>query len=336
MLVNVTNVTRSEAPLTRSLYSTHTFDLQWRLIGNAPWSPRVGMGLVSQVWYDVLQGESIEDGRERMILAGGYGGWLEGVQYTTSTNDDILDPMRYDGYRCRGDTWESYDGIQWSLLNSSNSFSARAWFGMVSYRGSDPALDILSSPATPQPPRLYLFGGGYVGFTEGSQKRVTSMKGFADAYVSRDGIVWTRINYQEGGGSTFIDFYSSELWAKTLVDSSTTYLGMWGHSVLPFNPLTGREYPGQLILIGGDYVDAGDFSASVYASTAALFCNTNGVSCSGAGTCGSNGCVCKVGFTGELCDRSSIVTSAAMGRLLVEGFMVGQVVVTVATLALYM
>lgn len=336
VLVNATNVTRSEAPLTRSLYSMYTYKLDWILLGNASWSPRVGMGLVSQVWYDVEQGESIENGRERLVLAGGYGGWLDGVQYPPNVNDTALEPTGYDGYRCRGDTWESYDGINWSLLNSSNFFSARAWFGMATYRGANPALDFLASLEDPRPPKMFLFGGGYVGFTVGSQKRVTSMQGFADAYVSSDGIVWTQINYQQGGGSTFIAFYSSELWAKTSVDSSTTYLGLWGHTVLPFNPATGLEYPGQLILIGGDYVGAGDFSSNVYASTVALFCNTNGVTCSGSGFCGPNGCICNAGYTGSQCEVSNIVVSSAMGRLL-EGFvMVQMVIVTVVALTLYM
>ena len=52
------------------------------------------------------------------------------------------------------------------------------------------------------------------------------MEGFADAYYTRDAVSYTQINYQQGGGTSVVQFYSSQEWAKTIVDSATK-VGGW-------------------------------------------------------------------------------------------------------------
>ncbi len=44
----------------------------------APWSPRVGHQILSQWYYNTSHiNQTVADSKERMVLAGGYGGWLE-------------------------------------------------------------------------------------------------------------------------------------------------------------------------------------------------------------------------------------------------------------------
>ena len=107
-------------------------------------------------------------------------------------------------------------------------FLARAWFGLVSSTSpSDPRLDIGSNLA----PRLFLFGGGNIGFSTTTSALLDVMDGKVDAFVSRDGITWTQLNYQEGGGTTQISLYSSQEWAKTKIQGSIVYVGLWGMTV---------------------------------------------------------------------------------------------------------
>lgn len=185
------------------------------------------MGLVTHWFFNASLGETLADSRERMLLAGGYGGWLAYGPYSS----------RYDGFYCRADTWETYDGYNWTLINNNNTFQGRAWFAMTVMHGTTPNLSYVPHNP-PQPARIYLFGGGYVGSVLGSKKKVTKMAGKADAFYSIDGITWVQINYQEGGGSTTVPFYSSELWSKTIVDTNTVYIGKWGLTALSFNRTT--------------------------------------------------------------------------------------------------
>jgi hypothetical protein len=169
-----------------------------------------------------------------MVLFGGYGGWVEGYTYPQHQNDSI-----YDGYHCRNDAWETYDGRHWRLLGYSAQVSARAWMGMVVKKDlPDPRVDFQSNFEAPA--KIYLFGGGYAGFASNSQKKVNSVVGRPDAYWSYDGVHWNQINYQEGGGTTGFTFYSSQEWTKTVVDTVTKYLGVWGHTVTQFNVSTGE------------------------------------------------------------------------------------------------
>lgn len=152
-LTKFTRTPRRE-PLTRAMYYDYTFSHTWQRMPNAPWSPRVGMSVVTQKFNQ----------NERILLIGGYGGWLHKKDmikyvnnhylYMNSTKEfldtilikkqeaaqtvdysDIIkninngltiidfDPKvnfeeddvwnNYDGFRCRSDTWETYDGIEW-------------------------------------------------------------------------------------------------------------------------------------------------------------------------------------------------------------------------------
>lgn len=299
----VRRVQRVHSPLTRSLYNNYTFELDWTRMPDAPWSPRVGMSVVSQWFYDTSKGEVFANTTERIVLVGGYGGFLE----------DGPDKVKYDGFSCRSDSWTTINGFNWTLLNAKNSFPARAWAAMITYRGEDPRLWIKGHIDLPRVPRIYIFGGGFVGFSTTSKKRVNTMDAYSDAYWSEDGITWQQMNYQEGGGSAFIEFYSSELWSKTLVNSQTTYLGLWGATVNSFNASSGDEFPGDLILIGGDFDGAGGFSSSVFQSLPGMFCNVAGVQCSGNGQCQGNGkCLCDEGFDGLSCEQDNRVISAAI------------------------
>lgn len=227
-LKNVTKVDRIE-PLTRSLYSNYTYNLQWVQLDNAPWSPRVGMGAVSQYYFNTKLKETYEDAKERIVAVGGYGGWVESTSTTSSTSS--TSNGTYDGFYCRSDIW-TFNGTTWTQLNTTSALGSRAWFGMVTQTAADRRYDIRSSTI---PPKMYIFGGGYIGTVYGSKKRVTKMLGKADAYYSTDGITWTKINYEEGGGTTGYTYYSSQEWAKTVVDTDTNYLGLWGHTIVSFN-----------------------------------------------------------------------------------------------------
>lgn len=292
-LRNITKVPRPP-PATRSLYNNYTYAMEWVQHRDAPWSPRVGMSLVSQFYFDPNR-QTLAESRERMVLVGGYGGF---------TNIGVS-AARYDGFSCRGDSWESYDGVTWNLLNSSNVFSDRAWASMAAYRGADPRIDFNANLSRPTPPRLFLFGGGFVGFTTSAKKIVNSMDAFSDAFWSEDGAVWHQLNYQEGGGTSTVPFYSSELWSATEVNSESSYLGLWGSTIVLFNTETRKRYPGSLILIAGDYDGSGDFSSNVYRSLPGLYCNDKGITCNGQGSCTDNGCVCETGTYGDKCQFGS-------------------------------
>lgn len=133
-----------------------------------------------------------------MLLIGGYGGFLQGTSL-------------YDGYHTFNDVWESYDGKKWNLLTNNALFSPRAWFGastlsLKSNKKLDP-----SDTRPNSPPRVYLFGGGSIGFTTKSSRRVTVMEGRIDAYYSENGRDWVKISYDEGGSSSTVTQYSSQV-----------------------------------------------------------------------------------------------------------------------------
>lgn len=123
----------------------------------APWSPRVGAGLVAHDFWNRTAGENATSSRSRIVLAGGYGGWLQDDEVNT-----------YDGFYTRSDTWETYDGIIWRELNHNCSFGGRAWFGMANLadpnRTNAAALGgPLNVDNTQRPKKIYIFGGGYIG-----------------------------------------------------------------------------------------------------------------------------------------------------------------------------
>ena len=96
---------------------------------------------------------------------------------------------------------------------------------------ADPRLDIGGNRA----PRIFIFGGGDIGFSTTTSAILEVMQGKVDAFVSRDGITWTQVNYQEGGGTTQISLYSSQEWAKTKIEGSIVYVGVWGMTVQNFD-----------------------------------------------------------------------------------------------------
>ena len=178
------------------------------------------MGVVSHWYFNASAGQTVADSAERILLMGGYGGWVQGLS------------ARYDGYYARSDIWESYDGNTWRQLKWNSTLGGRAWMGMAVMPGPDVRLDILGRGA---PATIYVLGGGYIGFKAKSNRKVTSMSAYADLQYSTDGVTWTRVNFQEGGGSSTITFYSSQEWALTTVNGATKYLGMWGVGLLAHN-----------------------------------------------------------------------------------------------------
>lgn len=144
-LVDIQKINRTE-PLTRSQFVPYTYNLTWKQMPHAPWSPRVGASLVSQWYFNTSQGETIDNSRERLVLIGGYGGFVES-------------DSRYDGYYSRADTW-SFDGADWTVLKAVNTFGGRAWMGAVVRHLTNPRDDVFGRA---NPPRIFIFGGGNTG-----------------------------------------------------------------------------------------------------------------------------------------------------------------------------
>lgn len=74
------------------------------------------MGLVTQFFKP----KEDEAGYYRMVLVGGYGGFL--------------DEERYDGgLRCREDVWVTTDGVTWNRTVASATFGGIAFMGIVAW-----------------------------------------------------------------------------------------------------------------------------------------------------------------------------------------------------------
>jgi len=302
-------VNRTAAPLTRAEFSPWTYETTWTFLGEAAWAPRAGMHVLSH-WYwnftgsdDVVRARRNDEAQLRMVLVGGYGG------YQTKHS-------RYDGMYTRGDCWASLNGSEWVLLNAT-AIPGRAWHGMslltnggiAVHRGHSAGENVPSkrdasiNAGNLVPPRMWIFGGGYIGGTKMTTGVTLTVTGWTDGYWSRDGITWTKVNYDEGGGirgayDTYVKFYSSQLWSKTNVNGQDQYLGLWGQTMEMFN--------NSLILIAGDKTGAGTMTSTTYQSQNGIFCDIQGKTCSDAGTCGplNTGCVCNpgTGMIGEYCD----------------------------------
>ena len=296
-------VNRTRAPLTRATWSKQTFKSNWtRLTSSAEWSPRAGMQIVSQWYYNATAGEDSSNAVARLVLIGGYGGQLLG------TPD-------YNGYVTRGDVWTSSNGTNWVMLapDPNPNLPGRAWFSArVMVRGGGTSLENSKLDASgaasmmdEAPPRIYIFGGGYVGGLTSTTSSQIGLLGRTDGRWSRDGITWTQINFEEGGyngqgirGSydTYVKYFSSELWTKVSIDGQFQYLGLWGHTI--------ESYNNTMIMIAGDMTGAGPITNNVFQSVGGIFCDQLGVICSGHGACGpaNYGCVCMDGYQGEFCD----------------------------------
>lgn len=158
---------------------------------------------------------------------GGFGGYVQ---------DTI--PANYDGMIGRYDVWESYDGYNWTMLTVNGGFPARAWMGIAAFTHlEDPRLD--GSPKTiNQSPRIFMAGGGNMGYFSNSTSKILNMHGKTDCFWSRDGVKWTMVNYEEGGGTTGVIQYSSQEWAKTTINGNVVYIGKWGMVVLNFHRMS--------------------------------------------------------------------------------------------------
>lgn len=317
------------APLTRSMFVNTTYNVTWERMPDAGWSPRVGMSVVSHWYHNYTAGQSVDESTEQLVLIGGYGGWPSS------------EPFLYDGIRCREDSWMTLDGHNWTLLNSNTSLGARAWAAAaVLHNPSDPRLEMSTSRAANYSSKIFLFGGGYLGNDIHSSRETRAMDGRMDAWWSRDGGTWYRINFQQGstGGSTAIFQYSTQEWARTTVDSKVVFLGMWGMTVHAFNAVNGSMPASSLVMVAGDRTGLGGFSNVVYQAQDGLMCDMLGVPCTYNGVCGANmtGCVCN-GGVGEYCYislESADVTSAAYGgRVMLTVLMTAVTVLVVSAVS---
>lgn len=261
------------------------------------------MGVVSQFYFNRSNDEDISDSRERMVLVGGYGGFPN----TGST------ASLYDGYISRPDTWHTYDGLTWEQLNWNNSFGSRAWMGIeVLHESTNKKIEYpILDRKNDQPPKIYIFGGGFIGFRTNSKRRVNEMQAKADGYWSYDAQNWVKINYEEGGGTTTVPFFSSQEWTETIVDTNTEYIGRWG---LTLHKLERTGVP-RLYMIAGDFSGGGEFANSVYRSLDGIYCDIDGIICFDRGECrigrNNKGCDCAEGYSGTFCDVDETTEESA-------------------------
>ena len=75
--------------------------------------------------------------------------------------------------------------------------------------------------------------------------------------------------------STFVQFYSSQEWTTSTVDSATAYLGLWGHSVEYCNDT--------IVLLAGDKGGGGSLESRTWGGLAGFYCDMEGIVCSNAG-----------------------------------------------------
>lgn len=129
---------------------------------------------------------------------GGFGGFL-------------ADSPLHEGFHCYNDIWSSYDGTNWTLLTGSAEFSPRAFHVVNTLTNFTDIREDASLHRTGKPPRMYLFGGGNIGYSTSSSHRIETMVGKIDGYFSTDGITWTKLSYNEGGGSSTVIQYSSQV-----------------------------------------------------------------------------------------------------------------------------
>lgn len=195
----------------------------------------MGFGLVGHWTFNESNGESYTNSQPWMMVFGGYGGWPESHP-------------SYDGIHGVNDVWASKNGTSWTLIQPNASFSPRAWFGFSVLTSMQDVRRDISVTGYNNSGKIYLFGGGFIGSYINTNAIVNSMDAKLDAFYSRDGVTWIQINYQEGGGKTFITQYSSQEWAKTTVNSATVYLGMWAMTVVAFNPTNTSQVRGLLCL----------------------------------------------------------------------------------------
>jgi hypothetical protein len=214
----------------------------------------------------------------------------------------------------------SFNGTDWLELNNNASFGRRAFAGVGTLHDpADPRRDY-AKVSNNISARVYMFGGGNFGFDTSSSKIINKVDGKLDAWYTRDGRDWFQINYQEGGGKTVVQLYSTQEWSQAIVDTVSVFVGLWGHSVVAFNTTNGFMPPDRLILIAGDRTSGGSMSNIVFESKKGLFCDREGIPCSYKGSCGridfpndndNTGCICNFPYIGEHCESTLPLESAA-------------------------
>jgi hypothetical protein len=219
------------------------FTMEWKqrvpyMSDTNPFSPRSGHCLTTQVRRNDYNSTEDLGYTDRMFLIGGFGSWPLG--------DD-----RYDGERSRNDIYETVDGKNWTKLEApldsqnqqplSMPWAARAWLGCATFHDpADRSVDVSAAARFAVEtdeldaneilnPRMYIFGGGYIG-TKGNNV-VRKMEAYVDAWWSRDGRDWKRVHYKERYSEAL---YSTQEWALTSVEDVPINIGKWGFTVLNF------------------------------------------------------------------------------------------------------
>jgi hypothetical protein len=113
---SINKTARTSVPLTRAFYTNYTYTMTWTEDPFAPWSPRCGFGAITQFYFNETY-QTLADGAYRVLLVGGYGGWLD--------QSVAMFPYRqgaYDGIRSRNDVWSMDGNGTWTLLNDNATF----------------------------------------------------------------------------------------------------------------------------------------------------------------------------------------------------------------------
>lgn len=259
------------------------YHLDWQqVLYQAPWTPRAGSCLVTQVSRELAVDNSTLY-TEHMFLLGGLA-----IDYKDET-------------RTRNDVWKTQNGTTWELVGDM-PWGSRAFHACTSWSHLDDDSRWIGDSDEEeeyQPPRIFLTGGGYMG-TRGNNE-VRELEAFTDTWWSEDLRNWTRVNYQEGSIHQDNLFSTSE-WTETYGNNRKIYRGKWGHSLEAFHTSIVDEVDGtvtttpSLFVIGGK-LEGQEFTNDVFVSKRGIHCEKNGISCSNNGVCGELACDCHSGVS---------------------------------------
>jgi hypothetical protein len=168
---------------------------------------------------------SVYPHHNRIVFVGGYGG-LEST-----------DP-KFDGLRSRSDIWTSYNGYDWIKLADSTELGSLAWMGINTWNYND--YNMIGD-------RIWVIGGGFIGDTNNAQQ--TSMIASTNTYYSYDAINWIQTNYDQGGGTSDLEQYSSSEWSLAEIDGDTVFVGLWGLTLEVFAGGSANVYNISIMLI---------------------------------------------------------------------------------------
>jgi hypothetical protein len=191
--------------VTRSVVAGSSATLGWKRLPDAPWSARAAMGCTT---HEVVTNSTLGD-ESRISYLFVMGGWRDAGALN--------------------DVWRMDADENWVQLTDAASWSARAWFPLVSFDSRTPGDVQLGA-------RLWILGGSVTG------NGIAKMHSFADAWFSRDGVTWVPASSDASGVSTT---EWSQVSAATLGGTSSTRMvsaGKWGHAVVPFYRNVTRAY----------------------------------------------------------------------------------------------